>query len=72
MSLSHLPDFLQPWELTDAGNGKAFVLDHRSQVMFFVSREAAEEIMQTRREFLDAIIVDYDASVHNLRPKNSI
>ena len=62
-----------PWtDLTDAGNGKAFILDHRSQVMFLVSREAAEEIMQARREFLDAIIVHYDASMHNLRPKKSI
>jgi len=40
--------------------------------MFLVSREAAEEIMQARREFLDAIIVHYDASMHNLRPKKSI
>jgi hypothetical protein len=40
--------------------------------MFFVSREAAEEIMQARREFLDAIIVHYDTSMHNLRPKNII
>jgi hypothetical protein len=41
-------------------------------VMFFVSREAAEEIMQARREFLDAIIVHYDTSMHNLKPKNII
>jgi hypothetical protein len=43
-----------------------------STVMFFVSREAAEEIMQARREFLDAMIVHYDTSMHNLRPKNII
>jgi hypothetical protein len=32
----------------------------------------AEETMQARREFLDAIIVHYDTSMHNLRPKNII
>jgi len=43
-----------------------------STVMFFVSREAAEEIMQARREFLDSIIVHYETSMHNHRPKNII
>ncbi|MPZ40570.1 MAG: hypothetical protein GEU95_21475 [Rhizobiales bacterium] len=67
-----LPEFLQQWKVSEMDDGKAFVLDHRGQVMFYVSREAAAEIIAARKAFLDAIVAHYDESSHNLRPRGQM